>query len=224
MRVALRFAVVVACGLILTGFAIADGADDKKAAAGTEVLRDGFETQQPVWEREESDAVIRLIEHDRSQRAAHGGRLSEHFHFEAGPGSQFFVSYATPKIPISEDSTIVLYVRSDRPGVRIHAKIVLPADVDPDTLTPSYVLVPGTVFDQVDRWQRLELLELMPAIERQARVSASIDAAAGEARRRLPRAGGGQSDGRARRVGGVPRRPRNRAGTEIGAGSRFQTG
>ncbi len=80
------------------------------------------------------------------------------------------MSYATPKIPVSDDLKIGLYVRSDRAGVRIHARIVLPADVDPETKAPSYVLVAGTIFDQVDRWQKLELVQMMPAIERQARV------------------------------------------------------
>ena len=80
------------------------------------------------------------------------------------------MSYATPKIPVSDDLKIGLFVRSDRAGVRIYARVVLPADVDPETQAPSYVLVRGTAFDQVDRWQKLELVEMMPAIERQARV------------------------------------------------------
>ncbi len=151
------------------------GGDDERqlrdsGAAATGVFRDGFETPDPVWQREQTDTVIRLLAQDRSQRAAHGGRLSEHFHFESGPGSQFFVSYATPKIPVSDDLNIGLYVRSDRAGVKIYAKVILPADVDPDTRAPSYVLVSGTVFDQVDRWQKLELVGMTLAIERQARV------------------------------------------------------
>jgi hypothetical protein len=171
MRFALRFALVVAFGGFLAGLVVAARFDDGgKPPAATEVLRDGFETPDPVWEREHTDAVIRLLAHDRTQRAAHGGRLSERFQFESGPGSQFFVSYATPKIPVSDDTKIGLFVRSDRAGVRIHAKIVLPADVDPDTGAASYVLVSGTAFDQVDRWQKLELVEMMLPIERQARV------------------------------------------------------
>ena len=173
MRLALRFVIVAICSCALAGLVVAAGWQDDKAqarAGDAPVLRDGFETPQPVWESEHTDTVIKLIEHDRSERAAHGGRLSEHFHFEAGPGSQFFVSYATPKIPVSDDLRIGLYVRSDRAGVRIHARIVLPADVDPETKAPSYVLVAGTIFDQVDRWQKLELVQMMPAVERQARV------------------------------------------------------
>jgi hypothetical protein len=171
MRVALRRSLIVAFAGILTGLVVAGGFDDGgKAPAATDVLRDGFETPDPVWEREHTDAVIRLLAQDRTQRAAHGGRLSERFQFESGPGSQFFVSYATPKIPVTNDLKIGLFVRSDRAGVRIHAKIILPADVDPDSGAASYVLVSGTAFDQVDRWQKLELVEMMLAIERQARV------------------------------------------------------
>ena len=170
MKVALRIALVLAVASFLAGFVAAGASDDDKASGPTGVLRDGFETPETSWEREHTDAVIRLLKHDRSERAAHGGRLSEHFHFESGPGSQFFVSYATPKIPVSDDLRIGLYVRSDRAGVRIHAKIILPADVDPDTGAPSYVLISGTAFDQVDRWQKLELVRMMLPIERRARV------------------------------------------------------
>jgi hypothetical protein len=170
MRVALRFTLVVAFAGILAGLVVAGGSDDGKSTAPAGVLRDGFETPAVVWEREHTDAVIRLLTQDRSERAAHGGRLSERFHFESGAGSQFFVSYSTPKIPVSDDLRVGLFVRSDRAGVRIHAKIILPADVDADTGAPSYVLVSGTIYDQVDRWQKLELVKMMLPIERQARV------------------------------------------------------
>ncbi len=113
---------------------------------------------------------MNLLAQDRSERAAHGGRLSEHFQFDAGPGSQFFVSYALPRIPVSEELSVGLHVRSTRAGVQIFGRVVLPADVDPETKAPSYVLVPGTIFDQIDRWQRIELVQMLPTIERQARV------------------------------------------------------
>jgi hypothetical protein len=170
MRLARRFVVVVTYSSVLACLLLSAGAQDDKPRADAPALRDGFETPEPVWESEHTDSVVRLLEHDRSQRAAHGGRLSEHFHFEAGAGSQFFVSYATPKIQVSDDLKVGLYVRADRAGARLYARIVLPADVDPETKAPSFVLVPGTIFDQVDRWQKLELVQMMPAIERQARV------------------------------------------------------
>src|SRR5207302_508344 len=113
---------------------------------------------------------ITLEAHDRSNRAAHEGRTSEHFRFNAGLGSAFFFSYTLPKVPISDDLKASLYVRSNRAGVQLFARVVLPADIDPDTKQPSFLLVPGTVYGNVERWERLELLDLRPSVERQVRV------------------------------------------------------
>jgi hypothetical protein len=170
MFVARRFIQVAVTAGMLAVLLVAAGGGAEDKPGPTDVLRDGFETPSPSWQREYTDTTVKLIAQERSQRAAHEGRLSERFHFEAGPGSQFFVSYATPKIPVSDDLKAGLYVRSSRAGVQIFARIVLPSDVDPETKAPSYVLVPGTIFDQADHWQRLELLHLLPVIERQARV------------------------------------------------------
>ncbi len=34
------------------------------------MIRDGFETARPIWNQEQTDATIHLLEHDRSRRAA----------------------------------------------------------------------------------------------------------------------------------------------------------
>ena len=160
--------------------------------------------------REHTDAVIRLLKHDRSERAAHGGRLSEHFHFESGPGSQFFVSYATPKIPVSDDLRIGLYVRSDRAGVRIPRQ-----DHSSGRRRSGYR---GSI---VRAYFRNRLRSGGPMAETRARAddaadraagpgAAGLDAAAGQARRSVRGAGRRESTGRARRVGGVSRRSRDR--------------
>ena len=170
MVVARRFLqVMFAAGMVVGSIVVSNGGEDKGPAA-TGTLRDGFETGQPIWQREYSDTTVNVATQDRSDRAAHGGRLSEHFQFDSGPGSQFFVSYALPRIPVSEELSVGLHVRSTRAGVQVFGRVVLPSDVDPETKAPSYVLVPGTIFDQIDRWQRIELVQMLPAIERQARI------------------------------------------------------
>ena len=143
------------------------GDEPKKPAAS---LHDGFETPQIAWEREHADTTINLIAQDRSVRAAHDGSHSERFQFEADPGSQFFVSYALPRIEITDALQAALYVRANRVGVQLYGRVVLPADIDPETRAPSFVLIPGTIYDRLDRWERLELTHLLPSIERQARV------------------------------------------------------
>jgi hypothetical protein len=141
------------------------GADDPARTIG-----DAFEGPATRWEQEQTDAQINLFAHDRSPRARHEGQLSEHFHFAAGPGSAFFYSYRLPKVPVTGDLRVNLYVRANRAGVRMYGRVVLPADHDPETGQPSFVLVPGTVFANVERWQRIELAAMLPSIEGQARV------------------------------------------------------
>jgi hypothetical protein len=136
--------------------------------AGT--IHDDFESDRPVWRQEQTDTTVNLLAHERSPLAAHDGQRSERFAFSAGLGSAFYFSYALPKIPVSDELKASLYARSKRAGVRIYGRVILPADTDPDTGQPSFVLVPGTIYENVDRWQRLELMALRPSIERQARV------------------------------------------------------
>jgi hypothetical protein len=171
MNLARRLVYLVAiAGFVAGGLAMSRGEQIEKESDGAGALTDGFETPQPSWEREYTDTNVRLLAHDRSNRAAHGGQLSEHFHFESGVGSQFFVSYPLPRVPVTPDLSLGLYVRSNRQGVHLYAKVMLPADIDPVTKAPSYVLLPGTVFSRMDRWENLELKEMLPAIEQQARV------------------------------------------------------
>ena len=86
-------ATVITAGTLVLAGSITRGAGDEPKSPPAS-LRDGFETAQVCWEREHTDTTINLIAQERSVRAAHEGKLSERFDFEAEAGSQFFVSYA----------------------------------------------------------------------------------------------------------------------------------
>ena len=118
MVVLRRFVQVVVTAGLLVGVLVASRGGEEAPSDSGEVLRDGFETGAPTWQREYTDATVNLQAHDRSVRAAHGGRLSEHFQFESASGNQFFVSYATPRVPVNDDLSISLFVRADRGGRR----------------------------------------------------------------------------------------------------------
>ncbi len=142
------------------------GADDKAPA-----LHDGFESERTAWRIEKNDSEVRLFAHDRSRRVVREGQLAEHFQFEAGPGGDgFYVSYALPKVPLTDDLKISLQVRADRPGAQLLARVILPGDVDPETNKPSFVMVGGSTLQAGESWQRLELHELSKGAEGQARV------------------------------------------------------
>jgi len=160
----------ICAGLIAAAACLGLGADAPKLEARPDVLHDDFEGPRPAWRREQSDATITLHAHERTDAVAHDGRRSERFRFGAGPGSALYFSYSLPKVPIEADPTARLYVRGDREGVQLFGRVVLPADTDPDTGQPAFVLVPGARYDAPGRWQLLELADVRTLAERQARV------------------------------------------------------
>ena len=159
---------------LLIGVALVATARSQGPASGDEpsdTIRDGFETPKIAWRQEHTDATVKIFAHDRTNRAAHEGLLSEGFQFEAGVGGGgLYFSYPMPRVPVTQDLKVGLYLRSNRSGMQLLGRVVLPNDVDPDSRRPSFVLVPGTVFESADRWQKLELVDMLPSIERQARV------------------------------------------------------
>ncbi len=156
--------------VLMGGALVALARSPEPVGEASSTIRDGFESPRVAWRQEQTDATVKIFAHERTRRAAHEGVLSEGFQFEAGIGGGLYYSYPLPKIPVTEELKVGLYLRSNRAGPQLLGRVVLPADVDPDSHRPSFVLVPGTIFETADRWQKLELAEMLPSIERQARV------------------------------------------------------
>lgn len=134
-------------------------------------LHEGFESKRTAWMQEETDVEVNLQVHDRTDRAVHDGKSAEHFRFIAsGPGNLLLYSLALGKIPVNDRLKASLWVRSNQAGAQVLGRVVLPADTDPTTGQASFVLVPGGSYDAIDSWQRLTLVDLPQAVERQARV------------------------------------------------------
>ncbi len=134
-------------------------------------MREGFESARTSWRQEEADVTVNLLTHDRSEAQRHDGRRAEHFRFESqGLGSSVYYSLPLPRVPVFDDTEVSLYVHATQPGIQLLAKVILPNDVDLDTGQPAFVSVSGGAYDNVNRWQRLELTDLRQAVERQARI------------------------------------------------------
>jgi hypothetical protein len=158
----------LALGLLLLG--TLDRASGQVVPGAANTLRDGFETPKVAWRQEQTDATFKLYVHERTKRAAHEGLQSEGFHFEAGIGGGLYYSYPLPRIVVTDDLRVSLYVRSNRAGVQVLGRIVLPNDIDPESRRPSFVFIPSTSFENAQRWQKIELADMLPAIEQQAKV------------------------------------------------------
>ena len=134
-------------------------------------LVDGFEGDQVAWREETSDAPVNVRAHERTAAEALEGQRSERIEFIAGVGSGVYYSYPMPRVPLSDSLRATLHVRTERPGVQLLGRVVLPNDLDPETGQPFFVNVLGTTSDEASgRWAQLDLVDLPRAVERQLRI------------------------------------------------------
>ena len=179
VRPAVRFTVAALVAVAVAGTAaVARQAPDDDLpepfdapVATVDALVDGFDGDRVAWRFETADAPFRERAHELSDaEAIDEGGQSERFRFVAGIGSAIYFSYPLPRVPLSEDLTASVRVRSDRPGAQLLGRVVLPRDIDPETNQPFYVIVAGTLYESTGRWQALELAGLPVAVERQVRL------------------------------------------------------
>src|SRR5262249_46890926 len=82
----------------------------------------------------------------------------EHIQVTAQQGSHIYYYYPTANAPLSEDLTASVWVKSNRPGLQLAARVVLPREADPSNLQDRLTtVIRGDVYRKVGGWQRLEL-------------------------------------------------------------------
>jgi hypothetical protein len=127
-------------------------------ARGQQIHRNGFETREPVWIKGSADAAFRELIHDNTDATAHTGQYAEHLQISSAQGSYIFYYYPTNRAPVSDDLSMSLWVKANRPGIQLVARLVLPKERNPNNLDePLTTLVRGDLYQPVSRWQRLEL-------------------------------------------------------------------
>src|SRR5262249_44880461 len=91
-----------------------------------QVHRNGFEARVPSWVRGAADAQFKEIAHDISERTSHSGQFSEHIQLDAGQGTHIQYVYVVGKAPIVDELNIAVWVKANRPGIQLQARVVLP--------------------------------------------------------------------------------------------------
>jgi hypothetical protein len=127
-------------------------------ARSQQIHRNGFEVRESLWMKGTADAAFRELAHDISDSSAHTGQSSEHLQISTQQGSYIYYYYPTNRAPITDDLSISLWLKANRPGVQLLARVVLPKEHNPNNLQePLTTLLRGDVYQPVSRWQRLEL-------------------------------------------------------------------
>lgn len=130
---------------------------------------DGFDAPAVSWSPLGGDAQYRLARHERSAEAAYRGLRGERIEIVAGPGTTAYFAHEISPALVIEELVPTLWLRADRPGVQLLARIVYPAALDPRTGQPLTSLASGESYSQVGAWQALSVRSLPLLAARQAR-------------------------------------------------------
>ncbi|MFT3882340.1 MAG: hypothetical protein QM703_22150 [Gemmatales bacterium] len=124
------------------------------------VHREGFEQGTICWRTGVADAPFQETLHRLDSKIAHTGTRSENVQLIAKPGTHIYYWYALPKAEIVDDLKVSVWVKANRPGMRVGARVVLPQERNAKNLDqPVTLLLNGDVYAQTGEWQQLWLRE-----------------------------------------------------------------
>jgi hypothetical protein len=146
-RAAVAVLATVAAALALLGPAAAD-----------QLLREGFEGTEPLWVKGPIDGVAREVAHKMTEERPFRGQRCEFIQVQVESGNSVQYTFDCGRAPVTDDLKGGLWVRANRQGTQLMARVVLPHEPNPGHLEDSLtVLLRGETYNQPGRWQRLDL-------------------------------------------------------------------
>src|SRR5580700_10985220 len=120
--------------------------------------RNSFESNHTSWIKGTADTAFDEAIHTMSDQVAHADQRSEYIQINAKQGTHVYYYYPTSKAPIAEDLTASVWVKSNRSGIQLLARLVLPKEADPTSREDRLVvLLRGDVYKTVGAWKQLEI-------------------------------------------------------------------
>ncbi|MHC4400554.1 MAG: hypothetical protein ACYTG0_12835 [Planctomycetota bacterium] len=130
---------------------------------------EGFEGSRATWQPADGDAQFRVLAHERVSSEAFTGEGSEWIAVSCGSGTYVYFSHEVGRPRIIDELLPTVRVKSDRAGVQLLGRVVLPRTRNPRTGKPVSVLVQGTSCVAAGRWQQLRIEQIPLQLSRQVR-------------------------------------------------------
>lgn len=140
------------------------------AARGQGVVRDDFEGPQTVLRPAGGDTRHKVQIHQRAAHGVHSGRWCEQLRITGNGGTAVYYSYPVAPARVISEWTASVWLRADRPGLQIVARVVLPRSKHPASGEPLTTLIRGSLYKQAGSWEVLRIGNLPRALEWQVRV------------------------------------------------------
>ena len=120
---------------------------------------------QPVG----GSAQYRVQLHERIRGEAHTGDGCERLRIVGEGGSEAWIAHAVGRPRVIDDLLPTLWIKADRPGIQLAARIVLPRSLNPRSRQPLTAVVYGSSYTTVGRWQQLRLEDIPRLLTRETR-------------------------------------------------------
>lgn len=125
-------------------------------ALGQHIHRDNFEINKTNWTPGPSDAPYEVISHVNTDQRAHKGQRSEYLQLKAQQGGFIYYQYPVGKAPLTEELGGHIWLKANRPGLQLVARVILPHERDPKNLeVPMSTLIRGDIYQNTERWQMI---------------------------------------------------------------------
>jgi hypothetical protein len=140
------------------------------AARSADVFRDDFEGPAVSFRDTGGDANYRIEGHARAAQGPHSGRFCEQLTVRGNNGTYVYIAHPATQARVISELAASLWLKADRPGLQLLARVVLPRSTDPQTGQSMTTLLRGPAYDRVGTWQQLRFDGLPQALERHVRV------------------------------------------------------
>jgi len=138
----------LACGLLVLASLV---------HAQSSIHKNGFESKLG-WTKGGFDAVYEEVAQKLDEREPHNGQRSEFIELNVKQGKFIHYVYPVNKAPITQELRASMWVRANRPGIELTARVVLPNERDPNNLDYRLTTyIKGDTFNLVGRWQLMEI-------------------------------------------------------------------
>jgi hypothetical protein len=131
---------------------------------------ESFESAEPSLQVIDRDCWYRLEAQTRTSAHAHSGNASEYVRIAAGPGSRVLIGQRVPAAYVIDELVPELWIRSDRAGLQMMARVVLPRAIDPTTGRPIIAYVVGDIYQDVQSWRQLRIDDFSKRLAGQVRI------------------------------------------------------
>lgn len=128
---------------------------------------ESFESAEASWRFVRADGPVRVDLPRRTFDESHGGSGCEHLRLSAGSGTYAWFAFSTGRAPIIHEVVSTLWLKSDRQGLQLMARVVLPRSRDPRTGETIRTYLRGPLYRETGSWQRLTISDLPELLDRQ---------------------------------------------------------